>query len=208
MLRAVVLASGGGTNLQALIDGVAGGSVTNVRLAGVISNNKAVRCLERAREAGIPAVSVSPKDFPDRARFMEALSAKVNEFEPDLIVLAGFLVTVPPDMVKKYADRIINIHPSLIPSFCGVGYYGLRVHEKVLERGVRVTGATTHFVNEGMDEGPIISQKAVCVEEGDTPETLQRRVMEQAEWLLLPQAVDDFANGRILVENGRVVRRG
>lgn len=206
MLRTVILASGGGTNLQALIDGVAGGSVTNVELVAVISNNKTVKCLERAKAAGIPAASVSPKDYPDRDRFAQALTEKVDEFAPDLIVLAGFLVTVPPAMVHKYADRIINIHPSLIPSFCGVGYYGLKVHQKVLERGVKITGATVHFVNEGMDEGPIISQKAVCVEDGDTPELLQRRVMEQAEWILLPQAVDDFANGRIGVKDGRVVR--
>lgn len=206
MLRTVILASGGGTNLQALIDGVAGGSIKNVELVGVVSNNKTVKCLERAKAAGIPAASISPKDYPDRERFAQALTEKVDEFAPDLIVLAGFLVTVPPAMVHKYADRIINIHPSLIPSFCGVGYYGLKVHQKVLERGVKITGATVHFVNEGMDEGPIISQKAVCVEDGDTPELLQRRVMEQAEWILLPQAVDDFANGRIGVEDGRVVR--
>lgn len=207
MLKVIVLASGGGTNLQAIIDGVKAGSISNVTLSGVISNNKTVKCLERARSAGIPAVSVSPKDYADRASFQKALLEKVDEFGPDLIVLAGFLVTIPEAMVHKYSNRIINIHPSLIPSFCGVGYYGLKVHEKVLERGVKVTGATVHFVNEGMDEGPIISQKAVCVMDGDTPEILQRRVMEQAEWLLLPAAIDDFANGRICVENGRVVRK-
>lgn len=204
MLRTIVLVSGGGTNLQAIIDGVSSGSITNIELVGVISNNKTVKSLERARNAGIPAVSVSPRDFEDRAAFQEAFLEKVEAFEPDLIVLAGFLVTIPEAMVHKYSNRIINIHPSLIPSFCGVGYYGLKVHEKVLERGVKVTGATVHFVNEGMDEGPIISQKAVCVEEGDTPEILQRRVMEQAEWLLLPAAIDDFANGRIRVVDGRV----
>ena len=189
MLRVVVLVSGGGTNLQAIIDAIAAGKVTNAQIVGVISNNKTVKSLERARNAGIPAVCVSPKDYESREVFNDALLAKVKEFTPDLIVLAGFLV---------------KIHPSLIPSFCGVGYYGLHVHEKALERGVKVTGATVHFVNEGMDEGPIIAQKAVAVEDDDTPEILQRRVMEQAEWLLLPQAVDDIANGRICVVDGKV----
>ena len=207
MLRVMVLVSGGGTNLQAIIDAVEAGSVTNVELVGVLSNNKTVKSLERARNAGIPAVSLSPKDFTDRASFNDALLAKVDEFEPDLIVLAGFLVAIPEAMVHKYSNRIINIHPSLIPSFCGVGYYGLKVHEKVLERGVKVTGATVHFVNEGMDEGPIIAQKAVAVEENDTAEVLQRRVMEQAEWILLPKAIDDIANNRIQVVNGKVVKK-
>lgn len=207
MLRTVVCVSGGGTNLQAIIDAVESGKVTNVELVGVISNNKNVKSLERARKHGIPDICISPKEFENRELFNEAFLQKVNELNPDLIVLAGFLVTIPPAMVKEYGNRIINIHPSLIPSFCGVGYYGLKVHEKVLERGVKVTGATVHFVNEGMDEGPIIAQKAVSVEEGDTPEVLQRRVMEEAEWILLPKAIDDFANGRIVVENGRVVRR-
>ncbi len=205
-MRVVVLVSGGGTNLQAIIDAVAAGRITNVELAGVISNNKNVKSLERARNAEIPAVSVSPKDYENRELFNEALLEKVKEFEPDLVVLAGFLVAIPPKMVAQFSGRIINIHPSLIPSFCGVGYYGLRVHERVLERGVKVTGATVHFVTEGMDEGPIIAQKPVPVEEGDTPEVLQRRVMEQAEWILLPQAIDDIANGRIGLEGGRVVR--
>ncbi len=206
MLRVVVLVSGGGTNLQAIIDAVAAGSVTNTELVGVISNNKTVKSLERARSAGIPAVSVSPKDYADRDLFNEALLAKVDELQPDLVVLAGFLAAIPPAMVERYSGRIINIHPSLIPSFCGVGYYGLKVHERALERGVKVTGATVHFVTEGMDEGPIIAQKPVLVEEGDTPEVLQRRVMEQAEWILLPQAIDDIANGRIRIENGKVVQ--
>lgn len=207
MLRIVVLVSGGGTNLQAIIDAVAEGTVTNTQIAGVISNNKAVKSLERAKNAGIPAFTVSPKDFPDRDKFNEALLAKIEELAPDLVVLAGFLVRIPEAMVHKYSNRIINIHPSLIPSFCGVGYYGLKVHEKALERGVKVTGATVHFVNEGMDEGPIISQKAVRIEEGDTPEALQRRVMEQAEWILLPEAIDDIANDRIQVIDGRVIRK-
>ena len=206
MLRVMVLVSGGGTNLQAIIDAVAVGKITNAQLVGVLSNNKTVKSLERAENAQIPAVTVSPKDFADRAAFNEALLQKVDEFAPDLIVLAGFLVAIPEAMVHKYSNRIINIHPSLIPSFCGVGYYGLKVHEKALERGVKVTGATVHFVTEGMDEGPIIAQKAVEVSDGDTPEILQRRVMEQAEWLLLPQAIDDIANGRICVENGKVKR--
>lgn len=207
MLRIVVLVSGGGTNLQAIIDGVADGKITNTEIAGVISNNKTVMSLERARNAGIPAISISPKDFEDRGAFNEAFLAKVEELNPDLIVLAGFLVKIPEAMVLKYSNRIINIHPSLIPSFCGVGYYGLKVHEKALERGVKVTGATVHFVNEGMDEGPIIAQKAVCVEDDDTPEILQRRVMEQAEWILLPKAIDDIANDRIQVVNGKVQRK-
>ena len=207
MLRVMVLVSGGGTNLQAIIDAVESGSITNVELVGVLSNNKTVKSLERAKNAGIPAVSLLPKDFEDRASFNEALLAKVDEFEPDLIVLAGFLVAIPEAMVHKYSNRIINIHPSLIPSFCGVGYYGLKVHEKALVRGVKVTGATVHFVNEGMDEGPIIAQKAVAVEEGDTAEVLQRRVMEQAEWILLPKAIDDIANDRIRVVDGKVVKK-
>lgn len=208
MLRVVVLVSGGGTNLQAIIDGVAAGEITNVELVGVISNNKTVKSLERARDAGITAISISPKDYESRELFHEALLNGIDELQPDLIVLAGFLVAIPPKMVARYSNRIINIHPSLIPSFCGVGYYGLKVHEKALERGVKVTGATVHFVTDGMDEGPIIAQKSVLVEEGDTPETLQRRVMEQAEWILLPRAIDDIANERIEVINGRVVRRG
>lgn len=204
MLRVLVLVSGGGTNLQAIIDSIAAGRITNAEIVGVISNNKTVKSLERARNAGIEALSISPKDFADREAFNEAFLEAVNKITPDLIVLAGFLVAIPPKMIREYPDRIINIHPSLIPSFCGVGYYGLKVHEKVLERGVKVTGATVHFVNEGMDEGPIIAQKAVCVEEDDTPETLQRRVMEQAEWILLPQAIDDIANGRICVADNKV----
>lgn len=206
MLRAVVLVSGGGTNLQAIIDAVAAGQITNTEIAAVISNNKGVKSLERAEKAGIPAYCISPKDFESREQFNEMFLAKIDEIRPDLIVLAGFLVKIPEAMVRKYSDRIINIHPSLIPSFCGVGYYGLKVHEKALERGVKVTGATVHFVNEGMDEGPIIAQKAVAVLDDDTPEVLQRRVMEQAEWNLLPQAIDDIANGRIKVEGGKVIR--
>lgn len=207
MLRVVVMVSGGGTNLQAIIDKTASGGITNIQLVGVISNNKTVKSLERAKAAGIPAVSVSPRDYENRELFHQALLEAVDGFSPDLIVLAGFLVAIPTAMVQKYENRIINIHPSLIPSFCGVGCYGLKVHEKALARGVKITGATVHFVTEGMDEGPIISQKSVGVEENDTPESLQKRVMEQAEWILLPQAIDDIANGRIAVENGRVIRK-
>ena len=204
MLRVVVLVSGGGTNLQAIIDAIKADKITNAELVGVISNNKTVKSLDRAKAAGIPAVSVSPKDFADRATFNDALLAKVEEFTPDLVVLAGFLVAIPEAMVKKYSNRIINIHPSLIPSFCGVGYYGLKVHEKALERGVKVTGATVHFVTEGMDEGPIIAQKPVMIEDDDTAEVWQQRVMEQAEWIILPKAIDDIANGRIAVVDGKV----
>ena len=161
MLRVVVLVSGGGTNLQAIIDAVADGRISNVEIAGVISNNQGVKSLERAQNAGIPAFCVSPKEYENREVFNKALLEKLDELTPDLVVLAGFLVKIPEAMVQKYSNRIINIHPSLIPSFCGVGYYGLRVHEKALERGVKITGATVHFVNEGMDEGPIIAQKAV-----------------------------------------------
>ncbi|MCR5255007.1 MAG: phosphoribosylglycinamide formyltransferase [Acetatifactor sp.] len=207
MLKVVVLVSGGGTNLQAIIDGVAAGTINNVEIAGVISNNYGVKSLERAHNASIPAFCISPKDFATREEFNNALLAKIDSLSADLVVLAGFLVKIPEAMVKKYSNRIINIHPSLIPSFCGVGYYGLKVHEKVLERGVKVTGATVHFVNEGMDEGPIIAQKAVEVLEKDTAEVLQRRVMEQAEWILLPKAIDDFANGRLSVVDGKVLHK-
>lgn len=197
MLDIVVCVSGGGTNLQALIDAVENQTVTNTRIVGVISNNRGAKALERAMMHGIPAVCISPKDYESRALFNDALLAQIRTWNPGLIVLAGFLVAIPEQMVKEYPERIINIHPSLIPSFCGVGYYGLKVHEAALARGVKVTGATVHFVDEGMDTGRIIYQKAVKVEKGDTPEVLQRRVMEQAEWILLPKAVDDIANGRI-----------
>lgn len=207
MLRVVVLVSGGGTNLQAIIDAVKNGGITNTELVGVISNNKGVKSLERAQNAGIQAFCISPKDFESRDMFNEALLSQIDELAPDLIVLAGFLVRIPEEMVHKYNNRIINIHPSLIPSFCGVGFYGLKVHEKALERGVKITGATVHFVNEGMDEGPIIAQKPVEVCDGDTPEILQRRVMEQAEWIILPKAIDDIANGRIEVVGSKVERK-
>ncbi len=206
MLRIVVLVSGGGTNLQAIIDGIKEGTVTNTELVGVISNNHGVKSLDRAKEAGVPAKVISPKDFADRAEFHKALLAGIDEFVPDLVVLAGFLVRIPEELLERYENRIINIHPSLIPSFCGVGAYGLKVHEMALARGVKVTGATVHFVNAGMDEGPIIDQMPVRVQDGDTPEILQRRVMEQAEWVILPGAIDDIANKRICLENGKVRR--
>ncbi len=199
MLEIVVCVSGGGTNLQALIDAVENGTVTNTKIVGVISNNHGAKALERAKNHGIPAICISPKDYENRSLFNEALLAQIQSWNPGLVVLAGFLVAIPEAMVKAYPNRIINIHPSLIPSFCGVGYYGLKVHEAALAKGVKVTGATVHFVDEGMDTGRIIFQKAVYVEDGDTPEILQRRVMEQAEWILLPKAVDDIANGRIAV---------
>lgn len=204
MLRIVVCVSGGGTNLQAIIDAVKDGTVTNTQIAGVISNNRNAFALERAKEAGVPAVCVSPKDYSDRELFNEALLDAVNQMQPDLIVLAGFLVTVPARMIAAYENKIINIHPSLIPSFCGVGYYGLKVHEGALARGVKISGATVHFVDDGTDTGPIILQKAVEVEPDDTPKTLQQRIMEEAEWKILPEAIDLIANGKVSVVNGRV----
>lgn len=208
MLRTVVCVSGGGTNLQAILAAMDAGRITNTDMIAVISNNAGAKALERARKHGIPDVVLSPRDYPDRESFNRAFTDKMCEWDPDLIVLAGFLVRIPESMVEKFSGRIVNIHPSLIPSFCGVGYYGLKVHEEALRRGVKVTGATVHFVNEGMDEGPIIAQKAVAVEEDDTPEILQRRVMEQAEWVLLPQTIDDIANGRLTVKDGHVYRGG
>lgn len=198
MLKICVCVSGGGTNLQAIIDAIANGTITNTQIVGVISNNKNAYALERAKEHGIPAVCVSPKDYESREIFNDALLDTVKAYQPDLIVLAGFLVNIPVKMVEAYKNRIINIHPSLIPSFCGVGYYGLKVHEAALERGVKVTGATVHVVDDGTDTGPILLQKAVCVEEGDTAKVLQQRVMEQAEWQILPQAIDMIANGKLL----------
>ena len=205
MLRIAVLVSGGGTNLQAIMDAVADGKITNTEIATVISNNKNAYALERAAKAGIPNCCISPKDYADRAQFHEALLAALDEAQVDLIVLAGFLVVIPEMMIRKYRNRIINIHPSLIPAFCGKGYYGLKVHEAALERGVKVVGATVHFVDEGTDTGPIILQKAVEVEQGDTPEVLQRRVMEQAEWKILPMAIDLIANDKVRVVDGKTV---
>ena len=194
MLRVAVMVSGGGTNLQAIIDGVKNGTITNTEIAAVISNNAGAYALTRAKDNGIPAYCVSPKDYATRDEFNNALLDKVNSLNVDLVVLAGCLVKIPEEMVHQYSHRIINIHPSLIPSFCGVGFYGLHVHEAALAKGVKVTGATVHYVDEGMDTGEIIFQKAVDVLDGDTPETLQRRVMEQAEWKLLPAAINKIAN--------------
>ena len=204
MLNVVVLVSGGGTNLQAIIDAVESGAVTNTKVTGVISNNKNAYALERAKNHGIQGICISPKEYASREEFNEKFMETVDELKPDLIVLAGFLVVIPSAMIEKYRNRIINIHPSLIPSFCGTGFYGLKVHEAALARGVKVVGATVHFVDEGTDTGPIILQKAVEVQQGDTPEMLQRRVMEQAEWKILPQAINLIANGKVRVENGKV----
>ena len=197
MLRVGVLVSGGGTNLQAILDAVDNGTITNAKIEVVISNNAGAYALERAKNHNVAAECVSPKNYATREEFNEALLDKIDSYNLDLIVLAGFLVKIPESMISKYRNKIVNSHPSLIPSFCGVGYYGLKVHEAALARGVKLTGATVHFVDEGMDSGPIILQKAVEVLPGDTPEILQRRVMEQAEWILLPQAIDMIANGKI-----------
>ena len=207
MLKLAVLVSGGGTNLQAIIDGIEAGTITNAVIDVVISNNKNAYALERAKKHGIEAKAISPKDYETRDAFNEALYQELAGREIDLIVLAGCLVVIPEKIIKAFENRIINIHPSLIPSFCGTGYYGLKVHEKALERGVKVSGATVHFVDEGTDTGPIIDQKAVYVQEGDTPEILQRRIMEEAEWIIMPKAIDDIANGRIQVADGKVVRK-
>ena len=203
MLNIVVLVSGGGTNLQAIMDKIADGTVTNTKIAAVISNNANAYALERAANAGIPAECISPKQFENRELFNEALLAGVKKYTPDLVVLAGFLVIIPPMLISEYRNRLINIHPSLIPSFCGTGYYGLKVHEAVLARGNKVTGATVHFVDEGTDTGPILLQKAVCVQQGDTAEILQKRVMVEAEWEILPAAIDAIANGRVVMTDGK-----
>lgn len=194
MLNIVVCVSGGGTNLQAIIDGIGDGTIRNTRIAGVISNNAGAYALTRAKENDIPAFCISPKNFADRAAFNQAFLDKLSELNPDLIVLAGFLVILPEQMIAAYRNRIINIHPSLIPSFCGTGFFGLRVHEEALKRGVKITGATVHYVDEGTDTGTIIAQKAVEVLPGDTPQILQKRVMEQAEWVILPKAIDEIAS--------------
>ena len=204
MLKIAVLVSGGGTNLQAIMDAIDNGTITNTEIAVVISNNKNAYALERAKNHGVEAICISPKDYENRADFNEDFLNRLNSYNVDLVVLAGFLVVLPEKMIETYRNRIINIHPSLIPSFCGTGFYGLKVHEGALARGVKVTGATVHFVDEGTDTGPIILQKAVEVQEGDTPEVLQRRVMEQAEWVILPQAIDLIANGRVEVADGQV----
>ncbi len=200
MLKITVLVSGGGTNLQAILDALEEGKITNASVEAVISNNPKAYALERAKAKGIPAVCISPKSYGDRGQYHEALLEALRSYHTELVVLAGCMVVMPESIVAAYPNRIINVHPALIPSFCGTGCYGLHVHEKVLARGVKVTGATVHFVDEGTDTGPIILQKAVEVLPEDTPETLQRRVMEQAEWKILPQAIDRIANGKVTVE--------
>lgn len=205
MLKVGVLVSGGGTNLQAILDAIDNGEITNAQVSLVISNNAGAYALERAKNHKIEAICISPKSYENREEFHKALLEKLQESGVDLVVLAGFLVAVPAIIVEAFPNRIINIHPSLIPSFCGTGYYGLRVHEGALARGVRVTGATVHFVDAGTDTGPIILQKAVEIDPEDTPETLQRRVMENAEWKILPKAIDLIANGRVTVKDGKVV---
>ncbi len=204
MMKLAVLVSGGGTNLQAIIDAIAQGRITNAEIAVVISNNKNAFALERAKKHGIEGVCISPKDYQDREAFNRALLETIRSYEADLVVLAGCLVVIPKILVDAYPNKIINIHPALIPSFCGTGYYGLKVHEGVLNRGVKVTGATVHFVDEGTDTGPIILQKAVEVQQDDTPETLQRRVMEEAEWQIMPKAIDLIANGKVEIIDGLV----
>ncbi len=199
MLKVCVCVSGGGTNLQAIIDAIKDGKITNAKIDTVISNNADAYALERAKQNGINALCLSPKSYENREAFNDAFLAKLKEINPDLIVLAGFLVVIPPQVIRAFRNRIINIHPSLIPSFCGTGYYGLKVHEAALERGVKITGATVHFVDEGTDTGTIIAQKAVEVKEGDTPKELQLRVMEEAEWVILPKAIDMIANGLISI---------
>ena len=205
MLKLAVLVSGGGTNLQSIIDSIADGRITNAEIKVVISNNKNAYALERAAKAGIPAKALSPKDFTDREAFNDALLQALIDSEADLVVLACCLVVIPPKIVEHFKNRIINIHPSLIPSFCGKDYYGLKVHEGVLNRGVKVTGATVHFVDDGTDTGPIILQKAVEVHQDDTPKSLQLRVMEEAEWVIMPRAIDLIANGKVKVEGGKAL---
>ncbi|RKM56423.1 phosphoribosylglycinamide formyltransferase [Butyrivibrio sp. X503] len=207
-MNIAVMVSGGGTNLQAIIDGIDSGVITNTKISLVYSNNPDAYALERAKKAGIPYVAKSPKEFDSRADFNEALLKILQDANPDLIVLAGCLVVIPECVVKAFPNKIINIHPSLIPSFCGTGYYGLKVHEKALERGVRVSGATVHFVDEGTDTGPIILQKPVMVRADDTPEVLQRRIMEQAEWKIMPMAIDLIANGKVKVVDRKVIIEG
>ncbi len=197
MLNIAVLVSGGGTNLQAIIDAVENNSLPNVNISCVISNRKDAYALTRATEHNIPALCIRPKDYADREAYSEQMIKTLSEYGIDLVVLAGFLVVLPASLVKAYEGRIINIHPSLIPSFCGDGFYGLKVHEAALQRGVKVTGATVHFVDDGTDTGPIILQKAVYVEENDTPEILQKRVMESAEWIILPEAIRLIAEGKV-----------
>lgn len=205
MLRVGVLVSGGGTNLQAILDGIQNKTITNTEIVTVISNNQNAYALERARKHGVEALCISKKQYETTEQFYDALYQALEERKLDLIVLAGYLVVIPERIIKRYENKMINVHPSLIPSFCGTGYYGLKVHEKALERGVKVTGATVHFVDYGTDTGPIILQQPVIVKQGDTAKSLQQRVMEEAEWNILPKAIDLIANGKVRVEQGHVV---
>ena len=204
MLKMAVLVSGGGTNLQAIMDAIDQGTITNAEISVVISNNAGAYALERAKAKGIDAVCISPKSYETRDAFNEALLEKIQSYKVDLVVLAGCLVVIPKIMVDAYPNKIINIHPALIPSFCGTGYYGVKVHEAVLARGAKITGATVHFVDDGTDTGPIILQKAVEVRQGDTPKELQLRVMQEAEWVIMPKAIDLIANGKVSVVDGLV----
>lgn len=205
MLKTAVMVSGGGTNLQAILDGIRDGGITNTEIVLVISNNQNAYALERARQAGIPSVCITRKDYPVPEEFDRVLLKTLQESGAELVVLAGCLVVIGESIVQTYPNRIINIHPALIPSFCGTGYYGLKVHEEVLKRGVKVTGATVHFVDGGTDTGPILLQKAVEVKQGDSPKELQLRVMQEAEWVILPKAIDLIANGRVTVEDGKAL---
>ena len=205
MLKIAVMVSGGGTNLQALIDAERRGELKNGELSAVISSNADAYALERANRAFIPSYVLRRRDFDSTDAYGDALAEMLGQLDIGLVVLAGSMTVLSPDLCRRFEGRIINIHPSLIPSFCGTGYYGLKVHEAALLRGVKVVGATVHFVDEGTDTGPIILQKAVEVEPGDTPEILQRRVMEQAEWKILPKAIDLIANGKVKVEDGKTV---
>ena len=207
-MKIAVMVSGGGTNLQAIIDGIADGSITNTEISLVYSNNPNAYAIERAKKAGIPYAVKSPKEFDSRDEFNKALLKILQDANPDLIVLAGCLVVIPECVVKAFPNKIINIHPSLIPAFCATGFYGLKVHEQVLKRGVRVSGATVHFVDEGTDTGPIILQKPVMIRQDDTPEVLQKRIMEQAEWKIMPMAIDLIANGKVRVEDHKVIVEG
>jgi len=204
MLKVAVLVSGGGTNLQAIIDAIASGAISNTKIEVVISNNPGVKALDRATAAGIKAECISPREYESRTAFNQALLSRLQNYGVDLVVLAGCMVVIPAEMVAVFPNRIINVHPALIPAFCGTGYYGLRVHEEVLKRGVKVTGATVHFVDEGTDTGPIILQKAVDILDKDTPDSLQRRVMEEAEWEIMPKAIDLIAQDKIIIKAGIV----
>ncbi|MBP5453227.1 MAG: phosphoribosylglycinamide formyltransferase [Lachnospiraceae bacterium] len=199
MIRVCVCVSGGGTNLEAIFKAIEDKQITDAQIVRVISNNPGAFALERAKRRNVEAICVSPKDYAERADFNVALLNALKECKPDLIVLAGFLVNVPVEIIREFKNRIINIHPSLIPSFCGKGFYGIKVHEEALKKGVKVSGATVHFVDEGIDTGRIIDQKAVYVKEGDDAKSLQERIMEEAEWVILPKTIQRIASGEIKI---------